>query len=81
MTQRSSDESPADSVRKQLSNCGGHRTGSLTSGNQRVLGMADGLQKAVGGFGSDKMRGVDGADRRIDDLPGMGALLVKRRTQ
>jgi hypothetical protein len=79
--ERSSDESLADNVRKRLSNCGRHRTGSLTCGNQRVRVKAEGLQKSVGGFGSDKMRRVDGADRRVDDLTCMGALNLKGGTQ
>jgi hypothetical protein len=67
------DERLADSVRTQLRNSSGHRTGSLTRGNQRVLVMAKGLQKTACGFRSDKMRGVNGADRRIDNLSCVGA--------
>jgi hypothetical protein len=35
--------------------------------------MAEDLQKTACGFRSDKMRGVNGADRRVDNLSCVGA--------
>jgi len=74
-------KSANDRVGPHFSKCRRHRSRGFARGDQRDLVIGDCLQVPVCGFGPDEIRGIDGADRGIDNLACVDAQPVKSGVQ